>query len=166
MEHIDGEILGERITGGTLSISDTLPLFIDIAHGLEAAHEAGIVHREGITRLVVRAMDNLTAIELSGTEGASLPAFSPDWQFLCYMAGGSLKKIPVQGGVSETIRRVGLSMGLNWNEENIIVSNTGIGTPIQMLHLDTGESTTMAKFAVGEAVHVMPHLLPGFRLHL
>ena len=46
MEHIDGETLGERIAGGALSVSDALPLFIDIAHGLDAAHEAGIVHRD------------------------------------------------------------------------------------------------------------------------
>ena len=46
MEHIDGETLGERIAGGPLSISDALPLFIDIAHGLDAAHEAGIIHRD------------------------------------------------------------------------------------------------------------------------
>ncbi|MFP6584061.1 MAG: serine/threonine-protein kinase [Candidatus Hydrogenedentota bacterium] len=46
MEYIDGQTMGERIASGALSIADTLPLFIDIAHGLDASHEAGIVHRD------------------------------------------------------------------------------------------------------------------------
>ncbi|MFP6615332.1 MAG: serine/threonine-protein kinase [Candidatus Hydrogenedentota bacterium] len=46
MEHIDGETLGARIGGKRLSIADVLPLFIDIALGLETAHEAGIIHRD------------------------------------------------------------------------------------------------------------------------
>ena len=46
MEHIDEETLGERIARGSLSVSEVLPLFIDIAHGLDAAHEAGIIYRD------------------------------------------------------------------------------------------------------------------------
>ena len=46
MEHIDGQTLSERINGKPLSISQILPLFIQIAHGLNTAHEAGIIHRD------------------------------------------------------------------------------------------------------------------------
>jgi serine/threonine protein kinase len=42
MELIDGETLGERIAGGAMTVSDALPLFVDIAHGLDTAHEAGV----------------------------------------------------------------------------------------------------------------------------
>ena len=46
MEHIDGETLGEVIFAGPLLVPALLPIFIDIARGLDAAHEAGIVHRD------------------------------------------------------------------------------------------------------------------------
>lgn len=46
MEYIDGETLGQRIMGKTLSVADAVPLFIDMARGLDAAHQAGIVHRD------------------------------------------------------------------------------------------------------------------------
>jgi serine/threonine protein kinase/tetratricopeptide (TPR) repeat protein/WD40 repeat protein len=46
MEHIDGETLGEVIFAGPLLVPTLLPIFIDIARGLDAAHEAGIVHRD------------------------------------------------------------------------------------------------------------------------
>lgn len=45
MEFVDGETLGERLAAGPL-LSDVLPLFIEIARGLDAAHERGIVHRD------------------------------------------------------------------------------------------------------------------------
>jgi len=43
MELVEGETLGERIP---LTVDEAVPLFIQIADGLEAAHEKGIVHRD------------------------------------------------------------------------------------------------------------------------
>ena len=39
MELVDGETLAERIAGGRIPVGEALPLFIQIAEGLEAAHE-------------------------------------------------------------------------------------------------------------------------------
>ena len=46
MELVEGETLGERIARGPLSLDEALPLFRQIAEGLEAAHEKGIIHRD------------------------------------------------------------------------------------------------------------------------
>jgi serine/threonine-protein kinase len=46
MEYIDGETLSERIESKSMSMNDTLEVFIQIARGLDAAHETGIVHRD------------------------------------------------------------------------------------------------------------------------
>ena len=46
MELIEGETLQERIADGSLSMIVCLRLFKQIAEGLEAAHEKGIVHRD------------------------------------------------------------------------------------------------------------------------
>ncbi len=46
MEVVEGETLAERLKGGPLPLAECLEVFIQIAHGLEAAHEKGIVHRD------------------------------------------------------------------------------------------------------------------------
>jgi serine/threonine protein kinase len=46
MELVEGETLGQRIARGSLPLEEVEPLFIQIAEGLEAAHEKGIIHRD------------------------------------------------------------------------------------------------------------------------
>ena len=46
MELAEGETLAERIDRGPIPVEDALPLALQIAEALEAAHENGIVHRD------------------------------------------------------------------------------------------------------------------------
>jgi Tol biopolymer transport system component len=46
MELVPGETLAERLIPGRLPAAEALPIFLQIAEGLEAAHEAGVVHRD------------------------------------------------------------------------------------------------------------------------
>lgn len=46
MEHIDDHTLSEHIDGNPLPVEKAIPLFIQIAGRLDAAHELGIVHRD------------------------------------------------------------------------------------------------------------------------
>ncbi len=46
MEMVEGETLAERIAKGRMPIDEAVPLFIQIAEGLEAAHKKGIFHRD------------------------------------------------------------------------------------------------------------------------
>ena len=46
MELIEGETLAERLARGPLSLDEALPLFLQLAEALEAAHEKGIIHRD------------------------------------------------------------------------------------------------------------------------
>jgi serine/threonine-protein kinase len=46
MELVEGETLAERLAKGPLTFEEAIPLFLQIAEGLEAAHEKGIVHRD------------------------------------------------------------------------------------------------------------------------
>ena len=46
MEFVDGETLGERIARGRVPVSEAIPLFVQIAEALEAAHGKGIIHRD------------------------------------------------------------------------------------------------------------------------
>ena len=46
MELVEGETLAERIAKGRIPVDEAIPLFIQIAEGLEAAHEKGVIHRD------------------------------------------------------------------------------------------------------------------------
>ena len=46
MELVEGPTLHDRIVQGPIPVEDALPIAIQIAEGLEAAHERGIVHRD------------------------------------------------------------------------------------------------------------------------
>jgi serine/threonine protein kinase len=46
MEWLDGESLKDRLSAGALPIDDLLAVATDIADALDAAHRAGIVHRD------------------------------------------------------------------------------------------------------------------------
>ena len=48
--------------------------------------------------LWVRPLNSLTAQRLDRTEGAELPFWSPDSQFIAFFQDGKLKRIPVSGG--------------------------------------------------------------------
>lgn len=43
---VEGETLAERIASGPIPLDEALPLFIQIAEGLEAAHEKPIIRRD------------------------------------------------------------------------------------------------------------------------
>jgi len=46
LEYVEGETLAERLDSGPLSIDETLEVCAEIAAGVGAAHEAGVVHRD------------------------------------------------------------------------------------------------------------------------
>ncbi len=46
MELVEGEDLSERIKRGTIPVDEAIPIALQIAEALEAAHEQGIVHRD------------------------------------------------------------------------------------------------------------------------
>ena len=46
MELVEGEDLSDRISRGAVSAEEAIPIALQIAEALEAAHEQGIVHRD------------------------------------------------------------------------------------------------------------------------
>ena len=57
-------------------------------------------------QLFLRAMNNLEAVPLPGTENAYSPFFSPDGRWLAFFAEDKLKKVSVSGGdAADPLRR-------------------------------------------------------------
>ena len=74
---------------------------------------------ESTTRLFVRQMGQLGATPIPGTDGAQMPVFSPDGEWVVFREGLSaettLKKVPIGGGTPVTIvEQPGLPRGISW----------------------------------------------------
>jgi serine/threonine-protein kinase len=114
-------------------------------------------------KLYLRALDQLEATPLSGTEGASDPFFSPNGQWVAFFAGGKLKKVSVQGGAPVTLCDAVQARGGTWGPDDTIVfapSNLGGlsrvsaagGEPEPLTVLDTSKN---------ERSHRWPFFLPN-----
>jgi serine/threonine-protein kinase len=118
---------------------------------------------EGTQQLFVRALDSAQPMPLAGTEGASMPFFSPDGRWVAFFALGQMKKVSVTGSGLQTLCPVGSPRGGSWGADGTIyfapsnisglsaVSSAG-GTPREITHLDVANS---------EVSHRWPQLLPG-----
>ena len=71
---VEGPTLADRIAQGPIPLDEALPIAKQIAEALEAAHEAGVIHRDlkpSTTRTVARSM----------TSGATAEAFRHSGRF-------------------------------------------------------------------------------------
>jgi serine/threonine-protein kinase len=79
-------------------------------------------------RLFTRRLDQPTATELAGTQGATAPFFSPDGQWIAFFEQSKLKKISVDGGSAITLCSAPNSTGGSWGEDgNIIAGLNSVG---------------------------------------
>jgi len=72
-------------------------------------------------RLYVRSLNAFDAVELPGTQGASMPFFSPDGEWIGFFSIGNLKKIPVNGGSPLNICDISNALGASWGKDNTIL---------------------------------------------
>ncbi|HTL04154.1 MAG TPA: protein kinase [Gemmatimonadales bacterium] len=77
---------------------------------------------EGRRQLWVRRLDQLDPAPLPNTEYGSQPFFSPDGRQVGFVAEGSLKRVPLDGGPVATICPAStLGAGATWSAEDVIV---------------------------------------------
>jgi eukaryotic-like serine/threonine-protein kinase len=122
----------------------------------------------GRLQLYVRALNQLEAIPVAGTDGASNPFFSPDGKWIGFFAQRALRKVAVSGGPPTTIcemaGQIFGAFGANWGDDGSIVYsrerdglwrvNAAGGTPERVTQPDGNK---------GELKHLLPQMLPGSR---
>jgi eukaryotic-like serine/threonine-protein kinase len=118
---------------------------------------------ENKTQLWVRSLDTLTARALAGTEGATLPFWSPDSRSLGFFADGRLKKIDTFGGPAITLCEAPTGFGGTWSQDGVIVFAQEGELAIQRVSAAGGEPTAVAKLAEGEINQRRPFFLPDGR---
>jgi len=139
---------GINIPGTDQLLADGLALSPD------GANLVYVARRGGGSQLYRRSMDQLDAVPIPGTEGAELPFFSPDGQWVGFFAANStlLKKVSLAGGPPVTLSdALGFRRGASWGQDDTIVfaidesgllqvsADGGVPEPVTILDSDRGE---------------------------
>jgi Tol biopolymer transport system component len=124
---------------------------------------AYVAIRSGVQQLFQRALDDMEAKPIPGTDGAFNPFFSPDGQWIGFFAKGKMKKVLVTGGVPVTLCDSGISGGASWGTDNTIVFAPSNTSGLWRVSAAGGkpQAITTPDPAKGEYSHRYPQIMPG-----
>jgi Tol biopolymer transport system component len=95
----------------------------------------------GERQLWIKTADRADAEALAGTAGAQAPAFSPDGEWVAFVADGRLRKVPRAGGPAVTIadsaHQTGITASVAWLENGTVAFNDP-GNTVRVVDQDGG----------------------------
>ena len=117
----------------------------------------------GRQQLYRRAIDQLAATPIPGTDGALNPFFSPDGRWIGFWSGGALRKISADGsGPATMICETPAMFGASWGSDDTIVFARNVeGLWRVSAAGGTPQSITRPDRKKGELKYVLPQVLPG-----
>jgi serine/threonine-protein kinase len=154
---------GEEVNSGGVSLSIPTPGGSRTALVWTADGRALVFvgRRGGVQQLYVRGLDESEARPLPGTEGAQVPAVSPDGQWVAFWADGAIRKTPLSGGPSAVVTP-GVRyppFGMTWGANGQLYCGLFDGTIWQSS--PDGVTAAVTKLLETEVEHNLPSLLPG-----
>jgi serine/threonine-protein kinase len=115
---------------------------------------------DGIPRLYVRARDSANTRALPGTEGATIPSFSPDGKWIAFFADGKIKKVALDGP-PVTLASAPDVRGIAWQDDHTLIFPRGPADPLVAMSADGGDTRPVSTLAPNERSHRWPDVLPG-----
>ncbi len=115
-------------------------------------------------QLYLRAMDQIEAAPIPGTEGAYSPFFSPDGQWVGFFANFKMKKVSLRGGAPIDICSVTpVTRGASWATDDTIYFSPNMSGGLRRVFASGGEPQviTTPDARKGESGHLWPEVLPG-----
>ena len=122
--------------------------------------------RDGVSRLYRRPLDQLAAAPIPGTEGAALPFFSPDGQWIGFWADATLKKVALAGGEPIVVTSARREAAGSWgDDDSIVFAEFTSGASVFRVPATGGNAQAITKLNASRGAdwHWGPHLLPGGR---
>ena len=121
----------------------------------------------GQSSLWIRPLGSSEAQRMDQTEGALLPFWSPDSQFIGFWAGGKLKKIRRSGGSPEVIFSVPEIAQGAWGPDGTILFAKAVNSPIFRVSPNGANATPATSLLPGQVSHMWVQFLPdGKQLHV
>jgi eukaryotic-like serine/threonine-protein kinase len=123
--------------------------------------------RGGVQQLYVRRLEAAEARPLSGTDGAQVPALSPDGRSIVFWAGGTIKKVPFGGGLVTDLAAATASppRGMTSDDRGRVYFGKFEDGRIWQIPPE-GEPSPVTTLGDAEIAQVLPSLLPGGRVLL
>jgi hypothetical protein len=97
------------------------PLSREFALSPDGQHIVFVASGDGRRRLWLRALKNLDARVMAGTDGAVYPFWSPDGRSIGYFASRKLYRIDVTGGSPQELAEAPVGSGGTWNADGTIL---------------------------------------------
>ena len=132
-----------------------------IALSPDGSHLAYVAIQGGMQQLYLRAMDSPEATPILGSQGGFYPFFSPDGQWVGFIADQKLKKVSVNGGATQTLADATLANGVSWGSQGTIAFSVATSTFLQQVSEAGGEPQPLTRLEPGEVSHRWPEFLPG-----
>jgi eukaryotic-like serine/threonine-protein kinase len=118
------------------------------------------VDEKGKTNLWVRPLSAQGATMLPGTEDASAPFWSPDSQYVGFVADQELKKISTSGGEAQTLADDVRGSCCEWGPDGTILFRKPVAGPLWRVPSSGGEVSPATKLEKDETSHDGPSFLP------
>ncbi|HVT57985.1 MAG TPA: protein kinase [Thermoanaerobaculia bacterium] len=115
------------------------------------------------SKLLLRSLEDGTTAEVSGSEDAYLPFFSPDGKWIGFGAGPKLKKVAVAGGAPIVLADAPNLWGAAWADDGSIYFVPDGWTGVYRLRETGGavRQVTQVRAAEGEIQHRWLDVAPG-----
>jgi Tol biopolymer transport system component len=123
---------------------------------------------EGIPQVWIRALDAVDARPVTGTDGAVTPFWSPDSRAIAFFADDKLKRIPITGGVPQTVCDVRSGSDGAWNRDGTILFTPDNWSGLSRVSAAGGQpvAATVVDPGHGDQFHMYPEFLPDGRRFL
>ena len=114
-------------------------------------------------QLFVRDLDEFESKPIAGSERAVTATFSPDGQWVAFVADRRLKRVALSGGAPRTVHETVDEPGISWTSDQSILFNPGTATGIWRVSADGGDAQVLTTSGAHDNMHRFPELLPNGR---
>jgi eukaryotic-like serine/threonine-protein kinase len=123
---------------------------------------AYVAQSSGQQAIYLRPVDEFEAKPVPGTENGEAPFFSPDGDWLGFIADGKLKKVPLRGGPPLSICDVQIAAKASWGKNGFIVVSPIFGTGLSLVSAIGGTPSLVTSLdpSRSERAHSSPEFLP------
>jgi len=112
-------------------------------------------------QLFIRDLDQFDSKPVAGSEHAVTATFSPDGEWVAFVADRKLKKVRLSGGTPRSVHEPVDEPGLSWTTERSILFNPGTATGIWRVSEDGGDAQQVTASGARDNMHRFPELLPN-----
>jgi serine/threonine-protein kinase len=157
-----------RVVRTEITTSGTTALVLQSgARDLAITRDGSRIVYRGRNQLLVRALDQLQPVPLTGLGTPRGVFVSPDGEWVGFVDTGTvtIKKVAISGGPPVTLTGMdGADRGATWGEDNTIIFATGApNTGLQRVSASGGKPMVLTRpnREAGEGDHLWPEFLPG-----